>query len=448
MRQSFVFRDVTEMHVFAYKFRLESGVYGPKEFEDDSNHAQRLRQVEIACMSITISTVRRVERLFDMLTLQLPCTGKCPHNIMAAFGNTIYTLAQNTAYIWSDHKGRLIRNLVHYFAGRAAAERFDASLISDEELETIVLARVPYVAQLYLNEDHFVLQDVAMSSDLKADLKNKIRFIDTVLSKNKQSLQNREKNIIEAYYSARELCVKNSFIQNKNHFPDIVTKVGEASKLGECVVYLRHLIRIMCMAKHLKKVEGDDKFFQFLMQLHEALYTWSDTSSMAEILERVRGNILCYLRGLTLEQMMLDKEFTKAKLEHLEKELYRHLNYLTLRQVQAERLRKQPAAESEASRAGGLRPVDSESSIYTMAMSASSFLMQRQASLDLPERTRLQELQLMHQQVSTELYLSLRYWSSITKRFLVLTLFEIVHLKNIFIFFLSFRTLNTHRGRW
>ena len=71
----------------------------------------------------------------------------------------------------------------------------------------------------------------------------------------------------------------------------------------------------------------------FPFQLHEALYNWSDVNSMAEILERIRGNILCYLRGLTLEQMLLDKEFTKAKLEHLEKELYRHLNYLTLRQV-------------------------------------------------------------------------------------------------------------------
>lgn len=401
MRQSSIFREVTEMHVFAYKFRMENGVYGPKEFEEDTSHATRLRQVELASMSLTMSTVRRIERLFDMLTLQLPCEGKCPQNITAAFGNTVYTLGQNTAHIWSDHKGRQICKLVHYFAGRGAAERFDSSLISDEELESIVMARVPYVGQLYLNDDHFVLQDVAISSDLKADLKNKIRYVDTVLAKNKHNLQPREKNIIEAYYCARELCVKNSFIQNKSQFPDIVSKVGESSKLTECVVYLRHLLRIMCMGKHLKKVEGDDKFFQFLMQLHEALYTWADTSSMAEILERVRGNILCYLRGLTLEQMLIDKEFTKAKLEHLEKELYRHLNYLTLRQVQQERLRRQPGAGESEMR---LRQVGSESSIYTMAMSASSFLMHRQASQDLPERNRLAELQLMHQQVSSLLF--------------------------------------------
>ena len=202
-----------------------------------------------------------------MLDFQLPCTGKCPPNITAAFGSTLYTLALNTSFIWSDHKGRLITHLVHYFAGRAAAERFDECLITDAELETLVMSRVPYISQLYLSDDHFVLQDVAISTDLKADLKNKIRYIDTVLAKNNSNLHTKEKSLIEAYYSARELCIKNNFMINKSNFPDIVSKVGEPSKITECVVCLRHLLRVMCMSKHLKKVERDDKFFQFLMQV-------------------------------------------------------------------------------------------------------------------------------------------------------------------------------------
>ena len=71
MKQSCVFREVTELHVFAYKFRLDSGVYGYKNHEEEISHASRLRQVELASMSATSNTVRCIERLFDMLTLQV-----------------------------------------------------------------------------------------------------------------------------------------------------------------------------------------------------------------------------------------------------------------------------------------------------------------------------------------------------------------------------------------
>lgn len=407
MKQVIIFREVTELHVLAYKYRMDSGVYGPKEYTNVS-WENKLKQLEQTSLSSAMVVIRKIERLFETLTLQLPCRGKCPVNIASAFGSTVYTLAQNTSLLWNDHTGRLIRHIIHYFAGRGAAERFDCNLISDEDLETVVLARVAYVSQLYLNEDHFVLQDVEITSDLKVDLKNKIRYVDTVLAKDSKVLQSKEKNITEAYYAAREICIKNSFIQNKSEFPDIVSKVGEGSKLGECVVYLRHLLRVMCMNKNMKKLESDDKFFQFLMQLHEALYTWSDTGTMVEIIERIRGNIFCYLKGLTIEQMLLDKEFTKAKLEHFEKELYRHLNYLTLRQVQQERIRRgYPHSSQEAgaaAAAGGepkLRTAGSDSSIYTMALSTSSYMMQRQASMERSDRGH-HSLELLHQQPSLD----------------------------------------------
>ena len=403
MKQVTIFREVTELHVLSYKYRYDSGVYGPKEYTNVS-WENKLKQMEQTSMNQTMVIIRKIERLFETLTLQLPCQGSCPVNIASAFGSTVYTLGQNTAVLWNDHTGRLVRHIIHYFAGRSAAERFDANLIADEDLETLVLARVPYVNQLYLNEDHFVLQDVEITSDLKVDLKNKIRYVDTVLAKNSKFLQSKEKNITEAYYAAREICIKNSFIQNKSEFPDIVSKVGEGSRLDECVVYLRHLLRVMCINKNMKKLESDDKFFQFLMQLHEALYTWADTGTMVEIIERIRSNIFCYLKGLTIEQMLLDKEFTKAKLEHFEKELYRHLNYLTLRQVQQERLRRSyPHSSQEASGSAEpkLRTAGSDSSIYTMALSTSSYMMQRQASMERADRGH-HSLELLHQQPSLD----------------------------------------------
>ncbi len=402
MRQNVIFREVNELHVLSYKFRYDSKVFGTGELDDA---ATKWKFVDFPVVPPLLVTLRTVERFFEILTLQLPCRGSCPSNISSAFASTLYELAIGTALVWGDHKARIVRHLVHYFAGRHAADRFEASTISDDHLGHIILSRITYVEQLYLNEDHFVLKDVEVSSEIKVDLKNKIRFIDTVLAKSSKTLQAKEKNITEAYYNAREICLKNGFVQNKNHLPDIVSKVGEGSRLGECVVLLRHLLRVMVTGGNMKKLESDDKFFQFLMQLHEALYTWSDTSTMVEILERIRGNIFCYLRGLTIEQMLIDKEFTKAKLEHFEKELYRHLNYLTLRQVQQEKTRRQAPHGGATEASGDIRPAESDTSIYTLALSTSAYAMQRQASAEAStsgEGPRHHTLEMMHQQRSLD----------------------------------------------
>ena len=139
------------------------------------------------------------------------------------------------------------------------------------------------------------------------------------------------------------------------------------------------------------------------MQLHEALYTWSDTSTIVEILEWIRGNIYSYLRGLTIEQMLIDKEFTKAKLEHFEKELYRHLNYLTLRQVKQEKICCQMPHSSMSAKTGDIRPAESDTSIYTLALSTSAYAMQRMALVEGAEApVRHHTLEMMHQQCSLD----------------------------------------------
>lgn len=290
MKQTLIFRDVTELHVFAYKFRYEAGVYGSRDFTECYRPISNINTFAPTSQNVS-AVLKQIERFFESLTMQLPCKGNCPTNIAIAFGSTIYTLASSTAMVWSESQVRMIRGLVRYFAGKRATERFDSCIVSDEDLETLVLARVPYANQLYLNGDHLVLEEVTVSNDLKADLKNKIRYIDTVLAKNHKSLEQKEKSLTEAYYAAREICLKNSFTQNKTNLPDIVTKVGEPSKVGECVIYLRHLLRVMVLTKNLRKLENDDRFFQFLMQLYESLYTWTDTNTMLEIIDRVRANI-------------------------------------------------------------------------------------------------------------------------------------------------------------
>ena len=398
MKQNVIFREVTELHLLSYILRCDEGVYGQQDRLPDLEH--RLRQPFSSNLNV-MNTIKKIERFFEALALQLSCTGRCSRNVAAVVASTVLTLSHTTTLLWGDEKSRLIGSIVHYFVGRHAAEHFMNNVVCDEDLECIVLARVPYVTQLYLNEDHFVLRDVEISTDLKIDIRNKIRFIDTVLAKNEKRLQSKEKNLIESYYAARELCLKTGYIHNKTHMPDIVTKVGEASKVTECVIYLRHLLRILSIPKHLRKMETEDKFFQFLMQLYEALYTWTDTNTMLEVIERSRTNIVCYIRGLTVEQILLDKEFTKAKLEQVEKELYRHLSYLTLKQVHHDRTRRQVLTRGDTD-PRSMRSVDSETSIYTMAMSTSSFMMRRQATLDQSE-DKAKDLDQFHQQGSIDL---------------------------------------------
>ena len=315
---------------------------------------------------------QKIERMFEMLSLQLPCDGKCPRIIASAFGPMVCNIALRTALLWNESRAHMIKNILDYFAGRSAVNSFDDNLMLNDELESLVIARLPYAKALYLNDDHFVLSDVVIASELRMDFKNKIRYIDTILAKRSKLLYSKEKSLVEAYNSARAICIKNNFVANKNYLPDIVNRTKGSNKIDDAVLLLKHLLRIMCCQKNMKKMETDDCFFQFLMQLHEALYTWADTDIMVEVLERIRCNIFCYLRGLTVDQMLIDKELTKAKLEHLERELYRHLNYLTMRQLNVSRGHPMPE----------LHTAESESSIYTMAMSASTFMMPRQASLE------------------------------------------------------------------
>ena len=388
-----LFREVTEAHVLAYRYRTDLDLYS----EPTSEEPEKTPSDEVFSKSLLAVTggIKKVERMFEMLSLQLPCEGQCPLVIASAFGPTVCNIALRTGLMWNEGRSHMIKNILYYFAGRGAVESFDDQLMLNDELESLVLARLPYARSLYLCGDHFVLSDVEISSELRLDLRNKVRYIDTVLAKRGNLLNTKEKNLIEGYYSAREICVKSNFVQNKNNLPDISNR-GESNKTEDATLLLRHLLRVMCHGKNMRKMEADDKFFQFLMQLHEALYGWTDTAAMLEVLERVRANIVCYLKGLTSEQLLLDKELTKAKLEHFERELYRHLNYLTTKQVALSRGR--PVSE--------LRPAESESSIYTMAMSASTFMMQRQATLDRQNsndmNSRHVELDMMHQQRSLD----------------------------------------------
>lgn len=378
MRKVIIFREVTAFHILSYKYRYENGVYGTR---DVHTIEKKILHPYLTAIDV-FQILKKIERLFDSLMLQLTCKGKCPSHIASMFSSTLFGLAQVTSLVWCDEKKRGIRRLVCYFAGRESATTFDSGHISDADLESMVTSRAPYVGHLYLNIDHFVLKDVEISSEGRIDLKSKIRYVDTILAKHGKIVELKEKNIIESYYAAREICLKHGLIQSKSQFSD-VQKFIESEGIGECAGHLRHLLRLMCFGPNIRKVENDESFFQFLMQLHETLYSWADEQTMLEVIERCRNNIAACLHGLTIEQILMDREFTKAKLEQIEKELYRHLNYLTIRQVQQEKEKRQQQDRLKDNEMR-MHPAESESSVYTMALSTSSYALKRQTSQERP----------------------------------------------------------------
>jgi len=203
---------------------------------------------------------------------------------------------------------------------------------------------------------------------------------------------------LSVYRTACDLCVSAGLIQTRSSLPDFTLETaGDEARVADCVIVLRHLVRLMCGVRdNANRLGGDDRFFRFVAALHDVVYAWNDggvaSASMLACIERSRANIVAYTRALTADQISLAPDLTRAVLERAEAELYRHLDYLTVRRVRMTR-RAETTTGDHQTRAGEgppgtsaaaaavsevralqeegalLRPGDSESSIYAMATS-------------------------------------------------------------------------------
>ena len=319
MKSSYLFKGVSELHVFAYKYRLEWS----HPYRHDT--LSTIESYKFGSGFSLLQTVKKIERLFETLIFQLPFHGTCRENICLTWGPTIFNLAQSTLLMWRDRNAKVIQEVVYYFAGRSAVGKLEGCTLSDEDLEALILRLVPYVNQLHLFEDHFLLDDVEVKDTQNRDMKNKIRYIDTALTVGRNLLENKEVNLMEIYYHTRDLAIKKGVVQTK-FLPEIgIGNGGSKINLDECAIYLRHIIRVLCIPQNLEKIRTEEQLFILLMQLYKMLYIQPDTGCMVEIIDRVRHKIVSALKGMSTEHILMDKELTKAKLELIEKELSEHL---------------------------------------------------------------------------------------------------------------------------
>lgn len=103
MRECYLFENVSELLVFSHKYRI----YGLEMVAAES---------DLSCLppkrnfNKLLLTVRKVERLFEALTMELPCGNNgADGSISSAVGGTILMLALATSTLWCDSRAKMIR---------------------------------------------------------------------------------------------------------------------------------------------------------------------------------------------------------------------------------------------------------------------------------------------------------------------------------------------------
>lgn len=405
-----MFRGVTEYDVFAYKYRLECDL-SPPPVQQGSSSGLTL-PYDATTSNAIVDAVKKLDRLFESLALQLSFHGRCPSVFTNTVGATISHLAQHSARMWGTKKAQVIRDLLQYYSGTDAAKKFESLLVSDDNLEVLVLTHLPYAKQLRLHDCHFILDYNQVTVDFDSDLRSKICYIDIVLANTKDGTEPKEGCLVNAYNTAREICIKNKLVYEK-YLPEAIatTNTGDSNdanaksspevdaaksenkqKSDDCVRYLCHLLRVMFFAANLKELESEDQFHEFVMKLYEAVHV-NGGGAAREMAESSRRNIIRLVRALSSKQMTSDAyELTRRRLEAIEKEL---LDLLTcvVTSNQGKTRHSRVMALRKADSSVSLRSALSQSSIYTLATSASAFALNHPSVFDCRRFGDLERLQ-------------------------------------------------------
>ena len=408
MSRTAMFRGVTEYDVFAYKYRIECDL-SPPPVQQSSSSGPTL-SYDVSTSNAIVDAVKKLDRLFESLALQLSFHGCCPSVFTNTVGATISHLAQHSARVWGTNKAKIIRDLLQYYSGTDAAKKFESLLVSDDNLEVLVLTHLPYAKQLRLHDGHFILDYNQVTVDFDSDLRSKICYIDIVLANTKDGTEPKEGCLVDAYNKAREICIKNKLVYEK-YLPEAIPTPGDSKdanaksspdveagkcenkqRASDCVRYLCHLLRVMFFAANLKELESEDQFHEFVTKLYEAVHV-NGAGAAREMAESSRRNIIRLVRALSSKQMTSDAyEMTRRRLEAIEKEL---LDLLTcvVTSNQGKTRHSRVMALRKADSSVSLRSALSQSSIYTLATSASAFALNRPTVFDCRRFGDLERLQ-------------------------------------------------------
>ena len=333
MKESVIFRDITAYHILSYKYRTDNGVYSIENVIEDGEEAKRSAKSSLKKLNVFL-ILKKIERLFFSLTLQLPLSRKCSKQAARTAGSIVLSIAQVTSLVWCDEKAKTIFKVVRFFSGQRMADHLEQTHMKDADLETLVLSRIPYITSLTLDQDcKFRLKDTTQKSiDLSIYLLlKKVSHIDHFITENFTKLETIREKIVAFYQDARDLSFRNNMVLTKSHIPDFSTirNGGLAGRFHECVSCLTHLLRLMSYGSNAKLMEKDERFKNFLDGLKKTVDELASTVSDNMVnIEQSRKNIVVCLNDLTTEHVLADREYIKAKLELIEKDLKNYVKYI------------------------------------------------------------------------------------------------------------------------
>ena len=381
LKKRFLFREITQFHVLAYKYRIE-----PENSVECSN----------TCTSI-LQQIAHVQHFFERLQLEFSLQGSCPQYMSVCLKQTIEELGLATIELWSDNRIQVLKSVERYFCSSSAISE---KWMSDSQLKSLIEPMVPYVGQLCMSDKctYFVLGELHLETVTSTETASKIRCIDTVLSTNDPSLGAKRKALVDIYNTAREICLNHNYITNQSHLPEIPpADQPDSVSIHDVVMYVLHLLRVLCMEKNLTELYADDTFLTLLFHLYHNVCGGVDPNIQQQVIERIKKNIDIHLRNLA-EQLGTDAESTRIRLENVERDLLRHL---TLPQIQQDpKLRRKNLLATHRNTTA--KSFESEASVYTMALSASAFALQRQGTFE-SDLSNYQSQKFLAQQTSAEM---------------------------------------------
>ena len=324
----------TELHLFAYNMRHSVGA-----FQRRFSISERFDEANVQTAQNHLFIVKHIERFIEAILLHIPSRRKAHKQIQITIGPYIRKLFYTTALLWDEKKISKVRRVLHYFMSNKEILELEHYYVSDKNLDCMITNYIPYHNRLGFTKNTFILQHIELLPNDSVNIGSKMRFVDTFLAHGYIS-QDKMKSVTDWLKEAKDICSTYDLLPNEsaayinfnsNIDPTVIT-------FNEKIVALRHLFRMMCMDKNIKKLEKEDRFFQFLMHLYEPMYGWADLRFKSEVLERTRGDIFVCLKMLDPDLMLSDKEASRSKLDKVERELCGLLAYLTLKRDQSSQM--------------------------------------------------------------------------------------------------------------
>ena len=354
---------VSEFHVFVFRYRHRLSCL----------HAGDVTDEESACFH----TVAQIEHLLCRLHIEFITGSICSRHVFCSIRDTVNALFVEFSQVLTDEKVAMLHRITK--PSKCHTQVLDSRLC-DADLRDLMADVSSYVTYLRMENHGYKLKHIPITTKTtyKPGFPGKLFSIDNILSSAPELFESKKHVFMNAYSAVRLLCIKHKVAPEHKHLP----LMSEHSATADVMTCLRHALRCL--------IERFDEELQLIVfNMFDELYWWNTQNSMFALIEGSKSAIQSLLNSITIDQIVSKEEITRQKLEDVEYELQHLLGCQPVGSCKSKRANRQASFVS----------FESETSVYTMAMSPSAYAIDNQmtsrrsfspASMnDIPERSRV-----------------------------------------------------------